>query len=82
MIIIHEGAMHKSASTKAKIKRILSLPMFIHKLLGGMHVGKSTFAAVLPVEMASHEHTSTALLVGAFTPQASNFAVGFNLNIK
>ena len=49
--------------------------LFLLLLDGVVDVGEPTLAAVLPVEMGSHENAGTALLAGAFTTQTVDLAV-------
>ena len=43
------------------------------------HIGESTLATVLPVEMGGHEHTSSAFWPGTLSPQPLNLAGIINL---
>merc|ERR1719384_432340 len=55
--------------------------MINRSLLGGLavHVGTATLAAVLSVVVGGHEDTSSTLVVGALTTEASDLAILVNL---
>ena len=58
----------------------LHTPTFIHNLLvTTMFVSKPALSAVFSIEMASHKHPRTALLIRALSPQTIELAIGFNL---
>ena len=42
---------------------------------GVVHVGQATFAAVLPIEMSSHENAGTALFAETLTTQTVDLAI-------
>ena len=62
---------HHSQEIQASLLRLLTLL--------GEHVGEAALAAVLTIEVGSHEHARPAACIRADLPQSRNLTIAVNL---